>query len=142
MPLRKLDFWSIFAACLIGRIWLVSPRNGAKMTIVYKICPAALWTEAITKGVFAGAPIDHADGYIHFSNAEQARETAAKYFHGQADLVLVALEDAPFGDTMKWEASRGGALFPHLYGTFAPADALWVKPLPLNSDGSHAFPEL
>ncbi len=111
------------------------------MTIVYKICPAALWTEAIIKGVFTGAPVDHADGYIHFSNAEQARETAAKYFHGRADLVLVALEDSLFGDTMKWEASRGGALFPHLYGTFTPADALWVMPLYMNADGSHMFPE-
>ena len=112
------------------------------MTVIYKICPAALWNEAVAKGIFTGAPIDHTDGYIHFSDAEQARETAAKYFHGQADLLLIALEDAQFGDKMKWEASRGGALFPHLYGTFSPADALWVKPLPLNADGSHMFPEL
>ncbi len=112
------------------------------MTLVYKISPASLWKEAVTKGVFHGAPIDLADGYIHFSDAQQARETAEKYFTGQSDLVLIAIDDADFGDAMKWEVSRGGALFPHLYGTFTPAQALWVKPLALNADGSHAFPEL
>lgn len=112
------------------------------MTLIYKITPAALWQEAVAKGEFTGAPIDLADGYIHFSDAVQARKTAELYFSGQADLLLVALEADDFGDAMKWEASRGGALFPHLYGTFTPAQALWVKPLPLNADGSHTFPEL
>jgi uncharacterized protein (DUF952 family) len=112
----------------------------APMGLIYKIAPQALWEEAVAMGVFTGAPIDIADGYIHFSTAAQARETAAKHFSGQNDLVLVCLDDGSFGDALKYEVSRGGALFPHLYGTFHPANALWVKPLPIGADGSHTFP--
>ncbi|HEV7283714.1 MAG TPA: DUF952 domain-containing protein, partial [Kaistia sp.] len=86
------------------------------MTIIFKIAPDTLWSEAKDAGVFTGAPIDHADGYIHFSTAEQARETADKYFHGQTNLLLVAVDGEKLGDKLKWEPSRGGALFPHLYG--------------------------
>jgi uncharacterized protein (DUF952 family) len=109
---------------------------------IYKIASRALWAEALAKGVFSGAPIDLADGYIHFSTAEQARETAAKYFAGQADLVLIAVDGAAFGDALRWEVSRGGALFPHLYAELPVSAALWVKDLPLGPDGAHQFPEM
>lgn len=109
---------------------------------IYKIAPRALWNEAVAKGVFSGAPIDLADGYIHFSTTEQARETAAKHFAGQADLLLVAIDGATLGDALRWEVSRGGALFPHLYAELPITAALWVKDLPLGPDGKHQFPEL
>ncbi|MBN9669326.1 DUF952 domain-containing protein [Roseibium aggregatum] len=112
------------------------------MTLIFKIVPLSLWREATEAGVFKGAPVDLADGYIHFSTADQVRETAAKHFAGQADLLLVALEAEGFGDCLKWEPSRGGALFPHLYADLDPASAIWVKDLPLGADGSHVFPEL
>ena len=111
-------------------------------TVIYKICPRTLWREAEARGVFRGAPIDLADGYIHFSTAEQARETAAKHFAGMDDLLLIAVEAAELGENLKYEVSRGGALFPHLYAPLDPADALWVKPLPLGPDGQHVFPVL
>jgi uncharacterized protein (DUF952 family) len=85
-----------------------------RMTLIYKICPRALWQEAERDGVFRGAPVDRTDGYIHFSTAAQARETAAKHFAGQTDLLLLAVEAEALGLALKWEPSRGGALFPHL----------------------------
>jgi uncharacterized protein (DUF952 family) len=112
------------------------------MTLVYKICPRTLWAEAEREGVFRGAPVDRADGYIHFSTAEQVLETAAKHFAGADDLVLVAVEADKLGPPLKWEPSRGGALFPHLYGELPLAAAQWVKPLPLGPDGHHRFPAL
>jgi len=110
--------------------------------LIYKICPAPLWREAEAAGVFKGAAIDLTDGYIHFSTAEQARETAAKHFAGQADLVLVAVDAAALGAALKYEPSRGGALFPHLYAALPLTAVKWVKPLPLAADGSHAFPDI
>lgn len=112
------------------------------MTVIYKICPQALWQLAEAKGVFDGAPIDHSDGYIHFSTAEQARETAAKHFSGQEDLLLIAVDGDKLGDALKWEPSRGGALFPHLYGALDVSVVEWVKSLPLNADNNHDFPEM
>jgi uncharacterized protein (DUF952 family) len=116
--------------------------KSAMTQLIYKIAPRSLWQTAESKGVFDGAPIDHADGYIHFSTAQQARETADKHFAGQDDLLLVAVRADKLGQALKYEVSRGGALFPHLYAVL-PLDAVeWVKPLPLGSDGRHAFPEL
>jgi len=112
------------------------------MTLLYKITDRAQWAAARAAGVFAGAPVDLADGFIHFSTATQVAETAAKHFAGQSDLLLVALSAESLGDRLRWEPSRGGALFPHLYGTFAPDAAAWVKDLPLGPDGAHVFPEL
>ena len=109
---------------------------------IYKIAPEALWREAETNGRFTGAPIDVADGFIHFSTAEQAIETAAKWFAGQRDLVLVAVDGDTLGDKLKWEPSRGGALFPHLYAPLDLKAVLWVRPLPLGADGAHQFPAL
>lgn len=112
------------------------------MTTIYKIVPQALWREAERTGTFTGAPVDLADGYIHFSTAAQASETAARHFAGQGDLLLVAVDGDRLGPDLRWEPSRGGALFPHLYAPLAVAEVLWVKPLPLGPDGRHAFPEL
>ena len=110
--------------------------------IIYKIVPASLWQSARSKGSFDGAPVDLADGFIHFSTAAQAKETAAKHFAGQTDLLLVAIDGAALGEALVYEPSRGGQLFPHLYGAL-PLDAvLWEKPLPLGPDGAHLFPEM
>lgn len=94
------------------------------------------------EGIFHGASIDLADGYIHFSTAAQAKETAARYFAGQADLLLVAVDSNVLGDGLKFEPSRGGDLFPHLYGLLSTTSVLWAKPLPLGKDGAHQFPEM
>ena len=109
---------------------------------VYKIATRAEWAEAEATGRFEGAPIDIRDGYIHLSTASQVRETAARHFAGQDDLVLVAIDADALGEALHWEPSRGGALFPHLYAPLDSAEAIWVKPLPLGEDGTHLFPEL
>lgn len=111
-------------------------------TTIYKICDAALWSEAERFGAFRGALPDLHDGFIHFSTAGQAVETAAKHFEGATDLVLVAVDAGRLGPGLKWEPSRGGALFPHLYGELPLNAVLWTKPLPLGADGRHVFPEL
>jgi uncharacterized protein (DUF952 family) len=111
------------------------------MVLIYKICPRASWQEAERDGVFRGAPVDRADGYIHFSAADQVRETAAKHFAGQNGLVLVAVDAAALGPALAWEPSRGGALFPHLYGELSLDAVRWVEELPLGRDG-HVFPQL
>ena len=112
------------------------------MTTIYKICSAAEWHAAEHAGAYAGSAVDRRDGFIHFSTAEQAAETAAKWFAGQRDLVLVAVDADALGDGLKWAPSRGGALFPHLYGTLPLTAVRWTKPLPLGPDGRHAFPKL
>ena len=90
----------------------------------FKILTAAQWAQFQAEGVFTGAPIDVADGYIHLSTADQCDETLAKHFAGQAGLVIVEVDLAALGDTIKWEASRGGALFPHIYGMLPMAAVL------------------
>ena len=110
--------------------------------VVYKIVPETLWQEARKSGVFHGAAIDLADGYIHFSTAAQARETAVRHFAGQSGLLLVAIDGDKLGDKLLFEPSRGGDLFPHLYAPLPLSAVLWEKPLPLRADGSHVFPEL
>lgn len=108
--------------------------------LIYKIFRADEWAELERNGETAGAPVDVADGFVHFSTAAQAAETAAKHFAGEEGLVLAALEADALGDALKWEPSRGGALFPHLYRWLSRDDVLWVKPLPLGPQG-HVFPE-
>ncbi len=112
------------------------------MTTIYKIAPAPLWQAAERSGVFKGAPIDEADGFIHFSAGDQVVETAAKHFAGQDNLVLVAIDAEALGDNLKWEPSRGGALFPHLYGPMPLSAVVWKKPLKLDASGAHLFPDL
>jgi len=110
------------------------------MAIIFKICRTAEWAEAVRDGVFRGSPVDLRDGYIHFSTVAQVAETAARHFAAQSDLVLVAVDVAALGDKLRWEPSRGGALFPHLYGDLPARTALWAKPLPLDNAGLHVFP--
>ena len=110
--------------------------------VIYKICPAALWREAERAGVFHGSAVDRRDGYIHFSTARQVGETAAKHFAGERDLLLVAVDAAALGPALKWEPSRGGALFPHLHGALDVGAVRGVEPLPLGADGRHIMPEL
>ncbi len=112
------------------------------MPSIYKIVPAALWREAEIAGVFRGAPIDLADGFIHFSTATQVEETASKHFGGQADLLIVRVDTEHLGDKLKWEVSRGGDMFPHLYSELSLSDVIATEPLPLGSDGRHQFPVL
>jgi uncharacterized protein (DUF952 family) len=110
------------------------------MAIIYKICTVKEWADAERAGVYRGSAADRNDGFIHFSTAEQAPETASKWFAGQRDLVLVAVDADALGDRLKWEPSRGGALFPHFYGDL-PLDAVRrVDPLPLDETGHHLFP--
>jgi uncharacterized protein (DUF952 family) len=112
------------------------------MATLYKIVHRDLWREAEAAGQFTGAPVDLADGFIHFSDAGTVRETARRHFAGQDGLILAAIDEAPLGPALKWEVSRGGALFPHLYAALDLAHVLWTRDLPLGSDGLHVFPEL
>ena len=107
--------------------------------IIYKILRADEWAELDAQGESLGAPIDVEDGYIHFSTAEQAPETAAKHFAGETGLKLLAY-DSDMLTPLRWEASRGGQLFPHLYARLRRDQALWVADLPLGPDG-HIFPD-
>src|SRR6476646_12079863 len=112
------------------------------MQILYKICPATLWQEAKRAGVFRGSEADRRDNFIHFSTAAQLAETAAKHFAGQSDLLLVGVDAARLGEALRWEPSRGGALFPHLYGPLELTAVTRIEPLPLGPDGRHCFPDL
>lgn len=107
--------------------------------MIYKILSRAEWDAAVVAGSFTGSAVDVADGYIHFSTAAQMRETAAKHFAGKTDLLLVAIDPARLGDALKWEPSRGGALFPHLYAPLDPALAARVDDLPWDG-AAHVFP--
>jgi uncharacterized protein (DUF952 family) len=103
--------------------------------MAYKIVSATEWQAACDKGRFEGSSVDLQDGYIHLSAADQVQETAAKHFQGQTDLRLVVLDIDALGAAVKWEPSRGGRLFPHLYAPLDVSLALAVRPLPLGPDG-------
>lgn len=107
--------------------------------LIFKIFRAEEWAFLRQHGETDGAPIDVADGYVHFSTAQQASETAAKHFAGESDLMLLAVETDKLGDDIKWEVSRGDQLFPHLYRKLLLSDVDWAQPLPL-VDGAHVFP--
>lgn len=109
--------------------------------LIYKICSLELWQQSQEAGVFAGAPIDTADGFIHFSNSDQLAETAAKHFSGQPDLLLLTVSAESLGNKLKWEPSRGGDLFPHLYGALSLESVVQIDPLPLSDDGTHVLPQ-
>jgi uncharacterized protein (DUF952 family) len=108
--------------------------------LIYKILRADEWSALQSQGETLGAPIDLSDGFIHFSTAAQAAETAARHFAGAQGLWLLALDSAALGDALKWEVSRGGAEFPHLYRKMLLSEVLWSKPLPL-VEGVHQFPQ-
>ncbi|MEW6257570.1 MAG: DUF952 domain-containing protein [Pseudomonadota bacterium] len=109
---------------------------------VFKIVPSELWMQAERAGRFSGSPVDAADGYIHFSTAAQVRETARRHFAGQDNLLLVEVDATRLGAALRWEPSRGGDLFPHLYGDLLLEAVLSVAPLPLGGDGAHVFGDL
>jgi uncharacterized protein (DUF952 family) len=108
--------------------------------LIYKIFRTPEWAAMQAAGQTSGAPVDVADGYVHFSTAAQARETAAKWFADVSGLVLLACETDRMGTDLKWEPSRGDALFPHLYRDLKISDVAWSKPLPLEA-GTHVFPK-
>lgn len=108
--------------------------------LIFKIFRAPEWAHLQENGVTDGAPVDVSDGFVHFSTAPQAAETAAKHFAGEDGLTLLALEADSLGAALRWEPSRGGALFPHLYRPLRMTDIAWHRPLPL-VNGAHQFPE-
>ena len=108
---------------------------------IYKILRASEWEEFQAAGRTLGAPIDLQDGFVHLSTAAQVEETAARHFAGESGLVLVAVDEARLVPELKWEPSRGGALFPHLFRELRAEDVLWSAPLPLEG-GAHRFPPL
>lgn len=105
------------------------------MTRIYKILARAEWAAAETAGSFLGSAVDLADGFIHFSTGAQAAETARRYFKGLTDLVVLEVEGDDLGATLRWEPSRGGDLFPHLYDVLTPAQVRAVIEAPLGPDG-------
>lgn len=115
------------------------PQSGPRrprLTRIYKILSRDAWEAAARDGVYQGSAVDVADGFIHFSTADQAAETARRHFRGQGGLVVLALEAEGLGPALKWEPSRGGALFPHLYGPLAVDRVLEVRDAPLGADGA------
>jgi uncharacterized protein (DUF952 family) len=102
---------------------------------IYKILARAEWEAARAAGAFEGSAVDRQDGYIHFSTARQAQETARRHFYGQADLVVLEIEASDLGEELHWEPSRGGDLFPHLYGALDPRRVRAVTEAPLGADG-------
>ncbi|WP_227267504.1 DUF952 domain-containing protein [Roseobacter weihaiensis] len=107
--------------------------------MIFKIFRTDEWAALRRDGTTQGAPIDVADGYVHFSTAEQVEETATKHFAGQDGLMLLGIEVGPLGEALKWEKSRGEQLFPHLYRDLRLEDVAWAQPLPLVG-GLHQFP--
>jgi uncharacterized protein (DUF952 family) len=111
-------------------------------TLIYHMCRRAEWQAAERDGVYRGSSQDAADGFIHFSTAAEIEASAAKHRAGQRDLLLIAVEAATLGNALKWEAARGGVLFPHLYGALPLARVRWARELPLGDSGRHLFPAL
>ena len=109
------------------------------MQILFKIMTVAEWRQMGQQGEFGGSAADRRDGFIHLSAAHQVRETAARHFAGQSDLMLVAVRDDSLAD-LRWEVSRGGDLFPHVFGVLPMTAVAWAQPLPWN-DGVHQFPQ-
>lgn len=105
------------------------------MSRIYKILPRAEWAAAQAAGVFQGSAVDRQDGYIHFSAASQAAETARRHFAGETDLLVLEVDAADLGAALRWEPSRGGALFPHLYDVLKVGLVRAVREAPLGEDG-------
>lgn len=107
---------------------------------VYRLLAANVWERAQKEGRFLGTEHDVRDGFIHFSTAEQVAETAARHYAGQSSLLLLWVKTAELGDALRFEPSRGGALFPHLYGELPVSAVARAEPLPIDADGAHRFP--
>ena len=112
------------------------------MSKIYKILPRSEWDTARAAGAFAGSAVDLADGFIHFSGHDTAQRTAELYFKGQADLMLLIVEADDLGEALKWEASRGGVLFPHLFRDLKMDEVLAERALALGADGVPVLGEL
>jgi len=112
------------------------------MTLIYKILPRAEWTAAQAAGRFEGSAVDLADGYIHFSAADQAAETARRHFAGRKDLMVLVVDAEALGSALRWEPSRGGELFPHLYAPLACDQVIEARDAPLEADGLPRLGEL
>ena len=108
---------------------------------IYHLADAAVFAASQAAGLYEGTPADRADGFIHFSTADTVRESAAKHRAGQPNLLLLAVDPVALGAALKWEAARGGVLFPHLYGALPVSAVLHATPLPLDAQGLHVFPE-
>ncbi|TWB23850.1 DUF952 domain-containing protein [Nitrospirillum bahiense] len=108
--------------------------------VIFHMCRADEWLAALAAGVYPGSSQDQADGFIHFSTASQVVESAAKHRAGQTGLLILTVDPAPLGEALKYEPSRGGQLFPHLYGGLPVSAVLRADPLPLGGDGRHEFP--
>jgi len=111
------------------------------MAIIFKICSRQAWLSAVASGLYQGSEVDRADGFIHFSSPAQVRETAARHFRDQDDLVLVAVDTESLDARLKWEPSRNDQMFPHFYGPLPTGAAVAVYDLPLGDDGCHRFPD-
>lgn len=137
--------WSVPGALTLGHhprrepLTRLAAQGITARMMIYKIFKNDEWAELRAKGTTAGAPIDVTDGYVHFSTATQAAETAAKHFAGIDGLMLLAVATDRLGDDLKWEVSRGDQLFPHLYRDLRLEDVVWAQPLPMK-DGVHQFP--
>jgi uncharacterized protein (DUF952 family) len=125
-----------------GRSRSSIPGKSGRLRIIYKICPAPHWREAERRGSYRGSADDVRDGFIHFSTAAQLAGTLQKHYAGQSGLFLVAVNADALGDALRWEPSRGGDLFPHLYGDLDLGDVTAVLDLRIRADGSHVIPEL
>jgi uncharacterized protein (DUF952 family) len=143
-----LKKYSLFQDCLLrgndaprSKSVIQTSASGFDMPIIYKISPRLAWKQAEETGVFTGAPVDIQDGYIHFSAAHQVRTTVEKHFAGQTDLVLVCIPSEALGDALRWETSRGGDSFPHLYASLPTKLATAVIDLPMQADGKHLLPK-
>jgi len=112
------------------------------VTTIYKICERASWRLAEQTGTYRGSAADGRDGFIHFSTAAQLAGTMAKHFGGQRELLLVAVAADALGAALKWEPSRGGELFPHLYAALPLTAVRWTKPVPDEVSGRRVLPEL
>ncbi len=126
----------------------MTPARGAAIIarmhsrLIYNLCRRGDWHAALAAGAYRGSEDDRRDGYIHFSTAAQVAGSAAKHRAGVADLLLLTVEASLLGDALRWERSRGGELFPHLYGPMPVATVRRVDALPLGPDGRHVFPPL
>src|SRR5579863_3833837 len=110
--------------------------------MIYHMCRADEWATAVKSGTYPGSSQDRTDGFIHFSTAAQIVESARRHRAGQEGLLLIGVDPARLHGRLKWEKSRGGEFFPHLYGPLDPAESTSVRPLPLGPNGLHAFPQL
>lgn len=111
------------------------------MQLIYKIEEKTVWENALSEGVYHGAPIDLNDGFIHFSTAEQVRETAARHFAGRDNLIIATIDANLLGPQLRWEVSRGGAHFPHYYGVLDMEAVIKTRDLPIGTNGNHIFEE-